>query len=75
MPDEIKEKYGFKVGERVLWTSTITGETEIHTIKAFDPYPDQGKGLLVDDGSWDLLYMFSKIIKVGEQLEFEFMRE
>jgi len=75
MPDEIKEKYGFKVGEKVLWTSMITGCTEIHTIKAFDPYPDKGKGLSLDDGSWDKLYAFSKIIKPGEQLEFEFMRE
>jgi len=69
----IESKYGFSVGEKVLWTSEINGGTEICTIVSFDPYPKQGKGIATDVG-WDEVKKFSKIQPCdGNQLLFDFM--
>ena len=79
MPDEIKEKYGFKVGEKVLFTYS-SGKKKTFIIKSFDPsFSFRSKPLQnavrFTTGTWDYIKHISKIHCCdGDQLLFEFMR-
>jgi hypothetical protein len=70
----VKEKYGFRVGEKVLYTSTVDGYTEICIVKSFDVF---GKdGIVFFEGGWDTPDHFTKLQPCeGNQLLFDFMRD
>ena len=77
MPDEIKEKYGFKVGEKVLFTYS-SGKKKTFIIKSFDPSfcsKQKLNAVRFTTGTWDYIKYISKIRCCdGDQLLFEFMR-
>lgn len=73
----IKSKYGFSVGEKVLFTYPHNGETEVVEISSFDPEVSEGWGVKASveytDGFWSEIKYISKIQPfVGEQLLFDF---
>ena len=72
-------KYGFRIGERVLYTSKYSGRTFVCVITSFDPYPPRRGIEFIQHGwigtAWDTVSHFSKIQCVGQQLLFKFMYE
>ena len=70
----VKEKYGFRIGEKVLFTYS-GGKTAVFTIESFDPHPTNTcHSVKFTSGSWDMVCRISKILPCdGSQLLFGFM--
>jgi hypothetical protein len=70
----IKEKYGFRIGEKVLFTYNDKS-TKVLIIKSFDPKPFC-KSVRFTSGLWDEIHRISCLQPCeGRQLLFEFMRK
>ncbi len=72
----IESKYGFSIGEKVLFTYS-SGCITTFTIESFDREMWDGvrreRTVCFTTGAWDYIDRISKLYKSGEQLLFNFM--